>query len=414
MKSAETAALGRSDSGPRPPATMPRAGGIASGRLPWLALGFVALLTGIWAGLIRAGWALPTPSAAMVAMHGPLVASGFLGTLIGLERAVALARPWAYAAPALSAAGGLALLAGVPLPITLPGSDGSPAPAGAALMVAAGAVFMASSLAIFQKQPAAFTGVMALGAACWLAGNASWVHGLPMSVVVLWWAAFLILIIAGERLEMSRIAGPGDRVAIHRFLAAVGLLVGGAALATFGASVAAAWLGGGLDTGYRLAGAGMIGLVLWLARRDAALRTVRLPGLPRFVAINILAGYAWLLLAGCLTVVAGHLGPGLGYDAFVHLVFLGFAFGMVFGHAPIILPAVLRVPLAFRPRFWAHFALLEASLALRVGADAAGWFDGRKLGALLNAAAILLFLVSTALAIAQAVRARQAGTPTAS
>ena len=50
--------------------------------------------------------------------------SGFLGTLISLERAVALERRWTYAAPLLTATGAVLLAAGVssllgPLLITL-------------------------------------------------------------------------------------------------------------------------------------------------------------------------------------------------------------------------------------------------------------------------------------------------------
>jgi hypothetical protein len=60
-------------------------------RLPLLGLAGAALLAGLWAGLVRLGWAVPPGHPAWVANHGPLMISGFLGTLISLERAVALA-----------------------------------------------------------------------------------------------------------------------------------------------------------------------------------------------------------------------------------------------------------------------------------------------------------------------------------
>jgi 4-hydroxybenzoate polyprenyltransferase len=44
--------------------------------------------------------------------HGQIMVMGFLGTLIALERAQALRRTWAYLAPALLGAGGIALAAG--------------------------------------------------------------------------------------------------------------------------------------------------------------------------------------------------------------------------------------------------------------------------------------------------------------
>ena len=51
-------------------------------------LAVAALLSGMWAGLIRIGWALPPLQPPLPMLHGPLMVCGFLGTLIGLERAV--------------------------------------------------------------------------------------------------------------------------------------------------------------------------------------------------------------------------------------------------------------------------------------------------------------------------------------
>ena len=82
-------------------------------------------------------------------------------------------------------------------------------------------------------------------------------------------------------------------------------------------------------------------------------------------------------------------------------VFLGFVMSMVFAHAPVIFPAILGVPLRYRPAFYAHVALLQASLALRIVGDLvdalARW---RVWGGLLNAACLLLFLANTVSAIA--------------
>ena len=64
-------------------------------RLLLLAPAAVALLTALWGGLGRLGWALPAVHPAAAALHGPLMVSGFLGTLITLERAAALELAWA-------------------------------------------------------------------------------------------------------------------------------------------------------------------------------------------------------------------------------------------------------------------------------------------------------------------------------
>jgi len=91
-------------------------------RVPLMALGMLALLSALAGGLARLGWPLPV-SAPLVAFHGPLMVAGFLGTVIGLERAVALGRSWAYGGPIASGLGALALAAGVPGGTELPSPE---------------------------------------------------------------------------------------------------------------------------------------------------------------------------------------------------------------------------------------------------------------------------------------------------
>jgi hypothetical protein len=56
---------------------------------------------GLYGGLSRMGADLPATAAAS-SFHGALVLHGVFGTLIPLERAVALREPWAFGAPAAS------------------------------------------------------------------------------------------------------------------------------------------------------------------------------------------------------------------------------------------------------------------------------------------------------------------------
>lgn len=72
---------------------------------------------------------------------------------------------------------------------------------------------------------------------------------------------------------------------------------------------------------------------------------------------------------------------------------------MIFGHAPVIFPAVLRREIRYGPHFYGHVLLLHASLALRVVADLAGWADLRRWGGMLNGLALLAFLAVTVLAL---------------
>lgn len=57
-------------------------------RFPLMALGMIALLAAMLGGLFRLGWDWPPIPSTLSVAHGPLMVSGFLGTLIGLERAV--------------------------------------------------------------------------------------------------------------------------------------------------------------------------------------------------------------------------------------------------------------------------------------------------------------------------------------
>jgi hypothetical protein len=93
----------------------------------------------------------------------------------------------------------------------------------------------------------------------------------------------------------------------------------------------------------------------------------------------MLAGYVWLGTSGALWIALGlQVGSSLLYDAALHALFLGFVISMVMGHAPIILPAVLRIDLPYHRTAWIPFALLHVSVAARVGADLLGstWARG--------------------------------------
>jgi hypothetical protein len=167
-------------------------------------------------------------------------------------------------------------------------------------------------------------------------------------------------------------------------LVALGLFLGGIAL-----SAALPAVGG------RLVGAGLVSLALWLGRFDIARRTIQQSGLPRFMAVCLLSGYVWLAVGGALWIWFGLLESGLRYDAVLHSFFLGFVFSMIFGHAPVIFPAVLNLPVSFHGRFYAHLILLHASLLLRVVGDLADWGFGRQWGGALNALSLAAFLAHT-------------------
>jgi hypothetical protein len=231
-------------------------------RVPLLILGMLSLAGGATAGLIRIGWNAPLPGAASVLDHAPLMIGAFFGTVIGLERAVALGARWAYGAPLATGFGGLALLAGVGT--------------GAALIAAGSLIFLTASARVYLRQRARHTLTLVLGA-----------------------AAALVLLSAG----------------------------------------------------------------------------------------GIVAGTA-------------------GYDAGLHAVLLGFVFAMVFGHAPIIFPAILGVRLPYHALAYAPLLVLHVSVAVRVAGTLAGAAPLRATAGLLHAAALVLFVLGV---LAAVIRGRRAG-----
>ena len=352
-------------------------------RLPLIALAILALSAAVWAGWIRLGWRWPILQPGLIQAHGALMVGGFLGTLISLERAVALGKRWMYPGPLLSGLGALVLILE---------SRGLAGP----ILITLGSLWLVAIFTVIvQRHFAIYTAVMAAGAVAWLVGNIFWLAGWPVYRIVLFWAVFLILTVAGERLEMGRILRFSRRVENAFLLAAI--LIGlGLVLSLLA-----------LSYGGRLTGFGLLALSAWLLRFDIARRTVRQERLPRYAAICLLIGYIWLGIGGLLLLIYGLVPAGFLYDAVLHSLFLGFVISMIFGHAPIIFPAVLGLPIRYSPVFYTHLALLHLSLVVRVAGDLFKFPSLRLWGGLFNGIAVLLFLANTALSMAKSSQERE-------
>ena len=61
-------------------------------RVPLLLAGLVCLLAALWGGLLLLGLPVPTLLATTAADHGPLMALGFLGTVISLAPSLSMMR----------------------------------------------------------------------------------------------------------------------------------------------------------------------------------------------------------------------------------------------------------------------------------------------------------------------------------
>jgi hypothetical protein len=338
----------------------------------------LALLAAVAGGLLRAGIALPAPEGATwpargALLHAALMIGAFMGTVIGVERAVAVKHRAAWLAPIASAASGLAMLLGLDGPARW-------------LLLAAAVAFTGVNLLVVHRQRAPHTLLLLAGALCWLAGNLLFALEWGSAAVLPWWFAFLLMTIAAERLEMTRM--------MRRRPAAQPALVLVLALMAFGAATSAvdAVVGGVFY------GASLLLLALWLLAFDIARRTLFADGLARYMAVCLLGGYAWLAVAG-IAWAASALGMP-SRDAALHALGLGFIVSMMMGHAPVILPAIARVKVLFGPFFYLPLAALHLSLLVRLGP---GWADPawRAQGSLFNALSIALFaatMVGAALA----------------
>ncbi len=349
--------------------------------LPIMMLVVLALFAALWAALVRVGWRMPQLPIPIAGQHGALMISAFLGTLVSLERAVALQKRWAYSAPVFSVLGGLLLLSGLPSEI------------GRGFLTLGALGLIIVFLFIYRLHPTIDIVAMVLGSGMWFIGNALWFLNQPIYYSSPWWAGFLILTIAGERLELSRVlmAKPISR---SIFKVILGVFTIGLLISLFD-----------FTTGVRIGGTGLILFGVWLLRYDIARQTIRKTGLTRFIAACLLPGYAWLIVGGAWWLfVGGTATAGFYYDAMLHTLFLGFVFSMIFGHAPIILPAVMPVEVAYRPAFYLHLALLQLSLVVRIIADLFLSQPARQWAGLFNVLAILIFLAN----MARSVRRRSA------
>lgn len=370
----------------RPGAAAPARPG---GRRAWVMLpAGLCLLAGLDAGLVLLGVPAPVRADRLPQVHGMLMVLGFVGTLICLERAVALRHPAGYAAPLLLGLGSVLLITPAPLL------------AGRLVLVAGTTAMAGVYVRLWRRQRDDAVLVETLGVVLAIGASVLWLGGTAMPLLVPWLAGFLVLTIAGERLELARIAmGPRAGTVLVALAAAVL------------AAVVAALLWPAV--GSSVLGAVLLALTGWLVRHDVAWRTIRAGGLTRFMAASMLGGYAWLAVAGIIWLL-GPATSGPAYDAVVHATFLGFTISMIMAHAAVILPAVLRRPLPWHRAFWWPLALLHVSLAIRLYlGDARGLQLAWQVGGILNEVALLGFAALAFWSVRRAARraARRTSAP---
>lgn len=329
-----------------------------------LPLIILSLMAAIWAGWVRIGWDLPVTD--LAARHGALMVNSFLASLIFLERAAAFKSKWVLLIPLVNVLSMVAFALKLPILAQL-------------LFLSGSAGFTGLCVYLLYLYRESYYLLFLAGAFCLLTGNLILYKTNFYPNAVTWWMAFLLFTIVAERLELSRF------LALSRFKRSLLWLCTAVVLISLFWPFHAG--------GHILLAAGVALTGLWLLKFDMARHSLKAKGQHRYSGSLLLAGYAWLLIMSVALIVQDRL--PFGYDAVLHSFFIGFVFSMIFSHAVIILPAVLRIPVRlYRPSLYGWFVLLQISLMVRMAADVAGDIVCRKIAGMANGATILLFFVS--------------------
>ena len=291
-------------------------------------------------GLGRMGWSVPLSESYV--HHGAIMAGGFLGSLIALEKVIPLKKPYFYTGPLLSACSVVAFITGH-FSVAL------------FMLIGASVLFVFVYLTYLRTQTTLYLLIALAGSVCWVVGNVLllWKRFYPMAFP--WWMAFILLIIVSERLELLKFLPVSNR-SKHRLILFLGFFIAGILFPFH-------------ETGRYVSGASLVFVAAWLLRNDVVSVTMKKEGLLRYTAVALVCGYIALLLEGVFLVVIHDM--ALAYDIILHTFFIGFVFAMIFAHGPIILPGVLGLSVRpYHPLFYLPLVLLFISLGFRIAADA--------------------------------------------
>ena len=301
--------------------------------------------------------------------HGAVMVNAFLGTLIGLERAVAIKKWWTWFAPVASAIAYIVLLATENLTLASMG------------WVISGITLTVVNLYAWKQLPTQATLLMWFGTISWATGNAMLVANGSVTEAVPWWIAFLLLTIVGERLDLNKVRP--FRAYVSKLLSFLIWTYIGTLLLTSFEPI----------SGLLAQGPVIVLIALWLLRYDMARLLIRQKGLSQFIGFTLLIGYVWLVLFGILLVLKPFV--YVPYDTLWHTFFLGFVFSMIFAHGPIVFPAIIGRNFAFSRLLYLPVILFQIGLLLRFAGPLLSITALLHVGAVLSAVAIVMFMPMT-------------------
>lgn len=231
--------------------------------------------------------------------------------------------------------------------------------------------------------------LLVMGAFAWLTGNLVLFNQHSYPLAVKWWMLFLAWTILGERLDLGRMLP----ISITKQVALVIVI----ALNVFGAILPFHPYGGNCFA------FGLIAMAVWFFLFDISRYSIKMAGQPRYIAIQLMMGYAWLAVAG-IWLLLWPFKP-FSYDATLHSFFLGFVMSMLFGHMPIIFPGILRLNIRlFHPSLYIGMGIFQLSLVCRMAGDALVLISLRKYSAMFNGISIIMMFIAVTIIIAARVR----------
>jgi hypothetical protein len=327
----------------------------------------LSLLIGIFTGWFRIGWNLPVslPSGE----HGALMIGSFLGTLICLERSVSYPNRIALLVPLINSMSIVFFLLSLPNTAYI-------------FLILGGFGLTAIYYFIYIKHKGFHILIMMAGSMCYLVGGAVLYSTSFYPFVVMWWIAFLLFTITGERLELSKFLLFKNAVKKQAVLIIL--------LSVFITSI---FLPFHSSIGSIAPAISLIGSALWLFKYDMAKHSLKKPGQSFYSGLLLLTGYVWLMIAGLFFAFGAFFGSF--YDSSLHAFFLGFVFLMIFAHAPVILPAVLKLKIdPFGKSLYIWYVLLNLTLIFRLLSEFSSLAPYKIWAGMFNGIAIIGFFVN--------------------
>lgn len=329
-----------------------------------LPLVMAALITAVTAGWIRIGWDMNAGGSA--ANHGALMVGSFMSSVIIIERVAAMKNKLLLLIPFVNALSAVFFIINQPKTAQ-------------ALLIAGSLGLLGICIYFIKAYKEFYYWLFLLSALCLVAGNLILFIQNSYPAAVSCWMLFFLILITAERLELTRFL-PLKKSAFTQLYGCLAVAIAGLFIPFH--------LNGNL-----VLAAGVILCAAWLLTYDMAFKALRKKGHHQYSAIVLVAGYIWLLFSGFF-MLSGTVNA-LWYDAVLHCFFIGFIFSMIFSHAPIIIPCIIKKPVKiYRPILYFWFGMLHISLASRIVADVFILMELRKWSGMFNGIAILAFFAS--------------------